>query len=44
MIDQLANLNWLSVLAAFVPYFLLGSFVVHIAFQQAVQDYSRKKG
>lgn len=34
MISQLANLNWVSVLAAFVPYFILGGLWFTVLFSK----------
>ncbi len=34
MISQLANLNWLSVLLAFVPYFMLGALWFTLLFSK----------
>lgn len=34
MINQLAHLNWLSVLAAFVPYFMLGALWFTVFFSK----------
>ena len=44
MINQLANLNWIGVLLAFVPYFLLGALWFALLFSKPYKTSLGKNG
>jgi hypothetical protein len=44
MINQLANLNWIGVLLAFVPYFLLGALWFTLLFSKPYKTSLGKNG
>ena len=44
MINQLANLNWIGVLLAFVPYFLLGALWFTLLFSKPYKTSLGKEG
>jgi hypothetical protein len=44
MINQLANLNWISVLVAFIPYFILGALWFTLFFSKPYKISLGKEG